>query len=254
MIDLKTQVPAAFATEPARHTSDRYSFIPTLDIVNALAIQGWVPNRARQSKKTADPKTARHIITFRNVEDRKVVVGKLIPEINLTNAHDATSRFRLLGGLFRGACSNGAIIPLFKTVNVERIHIDGAKVDVDEALLNAIESIKNASSTVEKWQTIDLDWGTRLQLAQDAVVLRNKGDVIWSKHFDAHEFLTRRRLEDKPNDLWTVFNVLQENLLKGGVQGVSRLTKPITQVAEQVRINTGLWQLAEKYGKLHGTS
>jgi len=51
-----------------------------------------------------------------------------------------------------------------------------------------------------------------------------------------------------------VFNVVQENVMKGGVRGAVRETKPINQVAEIQRINQGLWQLATDYGKLHGVN
>jgi hypothetical protein len=61
--------------------------------------------------------------------------------------------------------------------------------------------------------------------------------------------LVPRRAEDVDNDLWRTLNVVQENVLRGGIprrSASNRLirTRAITAIREDVRINSGLWDLA----------
>ncbi len=252
--NLRTMVPAAFAAEPADRVSDRYSFIPSEPIINEVMSRGWMPTEARQSNKVADKRHATHMITFRKPE-ATIQVGDLLPQISLVNNHAAGKRFKFLSGFFRLVCSNGLIISAgIAESNINRVHIDGAQVDIDLVLTEAIGRFDEALTNVQRWQNVNLNFVQQQEFASAGVLIRNNNDPYWSRHFDAHEFLTRRRDGDKSNDLWTVFNVVQENILKGGVQGAVRTTKPITQVREIQRINESLWQLATDYGNLHGVN
>ena len=63
--------------------------------------------------------------------------------------------------------------------------------------------------------------------------------------------LQRRREDDYGDDLWSVFNVVQENMVAGGgVPGVfhpRRTLRRITGVISSQEINQGLWALASRY-------
>lgn len=65
----------------------------------------------------------------------------------------------------------------------------------------------------------------------------------------AEQVLAPRRSADAGADLWRVFNVVQENLMRGGVVGRAASgravrSRPIRAIREDVRINSQLWQLA----------
>jgi Domain of unknown function (DUF932) len=255
--ELERNVPAAFAESPADHVSDRYSFISTKNVIERLADTGWFPVRANQSRRVRDTVHATHQIVFRkSTSDREIHVGGTVPEMNLFNNHAALKRARLLAGFYRLICSNGLVasVPGMVDVRVSYIHIDNAAFDFNKSFNEAIDLLDAATTHIEKWMQIQLNFVEQNEFAAKAVLLRNHNDPVWSKHFDAHEFLNRRRDADRANDLWTVFNVVQENIMKGGVQGAVRNTKPITQVAEIQRINEGLWQLTTEYGQLHGVN
>ena len=65
-----------------------------------------------------------------------------------------------------------------------------------------------------------------------------------------------RRQGDGGNDKYTVFNRLQESLIRGGVEiesytkrnpnGATRKAKPLASLAETVRVNRELWNLADR--------
>lgn len=75
------------------------------------------------------------------------------------------------------------------------------------------------------------------------------------------QLLIPRRHDDHANDLWTIFNVAQENVIKGGLRGVSRddLGRPrrvksraVNGIDQDIKLNKALWMLAEKMASLKG--
>lgn len=71
----------------------------------------------------------------------------------------------------------------------------------------------------------------------------------------AEQLLTARRPEDLGHSLWTTFQRLQENVIRGGQPGRSahgrRLhTRPIDGIDRGVSLNRALWTLAEEMRKL----
>ena len=60
------------------------------------------------------------------------------------------------------------------------------------------------------------------------------------------------REEDKGDDLWTVFNVCQEKMIKGGFQSTSkndkvRKQRKITSIKKDVEYNQRLWEIATRF-------
>ena len=66
----------------------------------------------------------------------------------------------------------------------------------------------------------------------------------------ATQILTPRRYEDRQDDLWTTYQRLQENLLKGGIpgrtaQGKRTHTRSVNGIDGDVKLNRALWVMAE---------
>lgn len=64
--------------------------------------------------------------------------------------------------------------------------------------------------------------------------------------------LTPVRTEDNSNDLWTVFNICQEKMIKGGFSTTSKDNKTrkqrgITSIKKDMEYNQKLWTAASKY-------
>ena len=56
--------------------------------------------------------------------------------------------------------------------------------------------------------------------------------------------------EDRKSDLWSIFNRVQENLVKGGLTGRTangrrQRTRPVQGIDQNLRLNRALWMLAE---------
>ena len=85
-------------------------------------------------------------------------------------------------------------------------------------------------------------------LAQKAYNLRNSGRMATEE--ELANILTPRRDADKPNNLWCVFNRVQEAILTGGsmlvdARGRIRNSKPIRNLDKGLKLNQELWSLAE---------
>ncbi|MCY1297040.1 hypothetical protein D9M70_464620 [compost metagenome] len=64
------------------------------------------------------------------------------------------------------------------------------------------------------------------------------------------QVLMPRRVDDRGSDLWSTFNRIQENLVKGGLNGRSahgrrQSTRPVQGIDQNLRLNRALWMLAE---------
>ena len=70
------------------------------------------------------------------------------------------------------------------------------------------------------------------------------------------QLLNTRRAVDAAPDLWTTENVIQENLMRGGIRvrnaatGRRATTRPVASVNEDIRLNKGLWVLADRMAEL----
>lgn len=253
--------PSVFAEKAASDTSSKYSFIPTVVVVDALKTQGWMPFQAMQSRsRSEDGKiAAKHLLRFRNVS-QDLKVGDGIAELILTNSHDGTSAFKLMGGVYRLVCSNGMIVG--DTVASESVrHIGFTQDKVIEASYKILESVPKIAGQVDTFQSIELSRDERLALAESALQVRYNTEENERAPIRADQLLLTRRHEDRAASLWNTFNVIQENIIRGGLRGISSTTQPgqrarrvrtreVGSVTENVRLNRALWTLAERMAEL----
>ena len=246
--ELNVQAPAIFAEAPAAHVSKNYKFVPTYKVLEMFADQGWEPYSANQVKgRTVDADmTAKHVVRMRHRDLTLKEVGDTIPELVCVNAHNWQSGYKLLSGLFRLVCSNGMIVQDASFGEPVHLRHEGVTGEVVYNLSQKFckESMKNVEE-VFRWKTIDLSKDQKQDFAQKATALR------WEavpKEF-TNELLRVRRPQDKGEDLWSTFNVVQENLIRGGWYNsdTHRMVRPIMNITKDIDINSNLWQLASGY-------
>jgi hypothetical protein len=108
---VRVAAPSVFADHAWDGVSNRYSFIPTIAVVESLLSEGWNITRARQQRVMLPEKTefTRHILRFRR-DFKSLVVGGVFPEIVLLNSHDRGSAYQMHAGLYRLVFSNGLVV------------------------------------------------------------------------------------------------------------------------------------------------
>jgi hypothetical protein len=243
--------PSIFTSLKHPDRSDAYRHIPTLVILDHLRNNGFLPVAVSQSGgKVADTIRglfARHSIRFRQVDNHDIQRGDLIPELLLLNAHDGSGAYVLGAGLFRIVCLNGLVAgagDLFR-VSVRHTGDHEMATRVLDASKKIAETMPALLSRVDRMRERVLNDNQRITFARSA-----KKIVPSALTFDASELLTPRRPDDMDYDAWTVMNVVQENVIRGGIQGHTRVgsirrTSSIADVERDTHINRTLWDLAE---------
>jgi hypothetical protein len=242
---------AVNATNAAPQVSSRYSFIPTTTAINILGDHGWQPVAVQQARarKAANVGYQTHSLRFQNTSMVQALqVGTTIPQIALRNAHGGESAFVLDLALLELRCTNGLMADLG---GHEQMRITHRKFDpsgFEAALRELCGYFGDLMGTVDRWRTVQVPGAAARSFAQDAINLRWDGAQY---SVDPTDLLTATRYEEKESTLWNVYNVVQEKLLKGGVearqlQGKQRVrrSRSITNIYADARLNKGLWHLA----------
>jgi len=245
---LTQSVPAAFAETPdVTRTSRHYQFISTARVIDALLDAGFEPTRAQQTRSHSSPNHARHMIRFSYVKNELSLLDA-IPELILINSHDATSAYTLRAGLFRPICTNGLVSQIGDFGLLHVPHRGNVIHNVVDAALQIARGFNDITRVVEQMAQRRLSDRERWDFAARALKIRYPNHEQHLPVFP-DQLLDARRDADFGNTLWLTYNVIQENLVAGGLRGRSASgrssqTRAIRAIREDIRINVGLWNHA----------
>ncbi|MBS0341377.1 MAG: DUF932 domain-containing protein [Proteobacteria bacterium] len=245
--EVRQRAPAVFAERAAETTGPRYVFISTKDIVTALMDAGFAPTYAVQARaRVGTGEHGRHLLRFQPVRET-LSFDDVIGEIVLINSHDGRGAYTLRAGLFRPICLNGLLTTLGDFGLVHVSHRGNVVANVVEAAQRITQDFGRVGEAVQEMRATELTGGQQLDFAREALKLR------FPEHSEPPvqpaQLLAQRRMADVGDDVWRVFNRTQEAILKGGLpgrtaQGRAMHTRGIRAIRENVRLNTGLWDLA----------
>lgn len=243
--------PSVFAETPHDSRSSRYAYIPTVEVVNGLRNEGFMPFMACQAKSRIEGKTefTKHMLRFRRENQ---INGDTANEIILVNSHDGTSSYQMLAGCFRFVCQNGLITG--NTIEDFRVRHSGQIItNVIEGAYRIVNEFDQVEESKDAMKRIQLNPRQQNAFANAALQLRY--DPEENVPVTTQQINQPRRFEDRGFDLWRTFNRVQENLLQGGLPGINAegrkiTTRKVTGVSENIRLNRALWTLAEEMAKL----
>ena len=244
--------PSVLAETAHESRGERYTFIPTINVLDGLRNEGFQPFEVRQTrvKDQSRREFTKHMVRLRHATSIEAAVGEEVPEIVLINSHDGSSSYQLLAGFFRLVCSNGLIAG--DICNDIRVRHSGNVIDdVIEGSFRVLDNVEEIGSRIETYKAIELKPEEQSLFANAALQLR------WDDNapVEADRILRARRYADNKADLWTTFNRVQENMIKGGVAGRSATgrrmsTRAVGGVNENVKLNRALWTLADGLAQL----
>lgn len=256
--DLQRYAPSIFATEAHQRMTDKYSLIPTIDIVNSLRENGWMATMAMETKPRDKERLGftKHLIRMRHLDhmsNSTPMVGDSHPEIVLINSHDGSSSYQLHAAFFRLVCANGLIVP-DATIDQQRFRHSGDIVkQVIEGVFEVTKELPKATENIKKFQSIALSQSEAEVLAKSAILL--KYDSLEESNIVPAAMLRARRSADTGRDLWSVFNVIQENMMRGGIsvrtkKGSRIKTRKVSSIDNTVKLNKALWTLADEMSSI----
>jgi hypothetical protein len=256
-----------FATTAHESRSDRFAPIPTIEVIRGLAKEGFEVVGARQSLTRVPGKAdfTKHLLRLRRIDaDASYAVGDTVAEMLLKNANDGTSVYDLFAGLFRIACLNSMVASLGSIDSVKVRHTGRNIVDnVIEGTFRVVENAKLALAAPAQWSQIKLDRDEAMAMADAARVIRfGDADGNVESPIQAGQLLIPRRPADTEGNLWTAFNVIQENAVRGGLSGIRvdaetgrrrrATTRGVNGIDQDVKLNRALFQLANRMAELKG--
>ena len=262
--ELKEIAPSIFTKKGSDKTSTKYTHIPTDRVIKDLELLGWGVVDAKEVNARQDKGYQKHLVVFRNPDvsinkkstnvDGEVFEDIVFPQILVTNSHDGKNSFKFQAGLYRMVCENGLVIAdqQFEDYTIRHMGYDF------EALQGVIKNmISNLDLTVEsmnKMRKIELDENQQFEFAKKLLDIRVEGTDNMYKEDQIGDILVPQRKEDFGDDLWSVFNRVQENIVEGNFKyynaktlGSERQARPIKNFKQDMDVNKKLFSAALEY-------
>lgn len=260
---IRNAAPAAFAPVASPEMSDRYAHVTTANLVTALLDDGWNVVQADQARnrKVSNREHGKHRIVLTHPELPEHAEGR--PQMYIGNSSNGESAVRLLGGFLRAACLN----QMYAGVKVIGGVFHHAGSNLEDRIVAGARNLRaNFDKVIGKydlWNQIELSPEQQAAFAREAMALRWPELTVDSVDLMSVA-LTPQRSADGGSSLWKTYNRVQERVIKGGfyarfteidelgnARTFDRSVRKITGLSASERINTGLWELAEKT-EVHG--
>ena len=253
---MRCAAPSIFAEGKHQSRSERYTYIPTIEVLRGLRAEGFEPFMVAQGKSRIEGKTeyTKHLVRMRHAG--QVSAKPEANEIVLINSHDGASSYQMLAGCFRFICCNGLVVG--SVANDIRVpHKGSVRNEVIEGAFRVLDNFQAVDASIEAMKTLQLNDDEERAFATAALALRygerTKGQV--AAPITAAQLIEARRIEDSGHSLWLAMNRIQANAMQGGQPGRSAQgrrvhTRPVASIDRSVSLNRALWMLAEEMRKL----
>lgn len=260
-------------THGAENVSSKYKTITTRKVIDHFMARGFTPTKidiAGALKKENDG-FQKHIVTFDCPTEFPLKVEGLQPKLHVLNSHNAKNSLKIFMGVYRLVCSNGLVVgtTFFKT---RVLHVGNVEENLSRALRESTNAFDLVAEKINQWGSVELTREQATELARRAVELRlpkdNDTHIYSVDNFNLGLLTMPRRSEDTKEDLFTVFNVLQERLIQRPEVSTVRynirklvcdtpVSKPRIELSSRrfgklsaiskVKENAKLWDLTEKF-------
>ncbi|MBX3644286.1 MAG: DUF945 domain-containing protein [Rubrivivax sp.] len=253
---MRAAAPSIFAEGKHASRSERYTYIPTIEVLRGLRREGFEPFMVAQGASRVEGKAeyTKHMIRMRHAG--QVQTRPEANEIILINSHDGASSYQMLAGMFRFVCCNGLVVG--KVVEDIRIpHKGNVQGEVIEGAFRVLDEFEAAQASAEGMKALTLEPEEQGAFATAALALRfgERSEGQPPVPISAEQLIVARRPEDQGRSLWSTFQRVQENVMRGGqvgrsAQGRRLHTRPVGSIDRGVSLNRALWVLAEEMRRI----
>ena len=235
--------PAVTAELPATHTSDKYLFMPTNRIIDAMHDAGYHVSSANQvhTARASQKYVVPHIVRLRH-KDAENLFGS-VPEIVISNSHNGSKPLELMSGIFRFVCANGLIVGT-KDASIKLYHRTNNTMDaVFDGVKWIVEQTNQAFVQAEEWQKIKMSEAAKDEFTRRVSLMMKSN----ANAYDSNTLLPNRYNEE--SNLWSIFNSAQESLTRGGmpIHTTNARARGVSGVGATVNMNRSLWNLAAEF-------
>jgi hypothetical protein len=209
-------------------------YIPTLDVVQKLQNEGWELKgvdeaRAKNRKIVSNYVQMQHPdFAVKNSKGQ----DEAIVSLTISNSCSGNKPLQLDLGAYRQVCSNGLVAfdAASESSKIQHTRINARDLDLfiyglsnkSDKLIKDINDMKDKNMSYDQIRSF----------AYNAAKLRFSEE---DDKFDIDALLKVNRVEDESNDVWTVFNRIQENL-----------TYDVKNKEEDIKLNKYLYELVNR--------
>ena len=250
---IREQASSIFTTKGAPGTSEKYSHIPTNQIIQDMEKLGWGVVDAKQVRARKGEGYQKHLVVFRN--NNLVIEGtdgdSAYPQVLLTNSHDGKNAFTFTAGLFRMVCENGLVICSKEFENLKIRHYGYNFEELTNVINSMVEKLPLTVESMNRFKGKQLVKEQIEEFAKKAAAIRFGAEQLNNITIDYNKLLEPTRPEDQGNDLWSVFNIVQEKLVHGMFEYTAgtklRKARKIKNFRQDLDLNAKLYELAVEY-------
>ena len=251
---IRNSSPLVFADAPTNpDVSKKYLFVNTETIIDDLEKLGWLPVQAAQRKSRKEGGTifSKHMVAFQNPEIKITSADgdDAYPRILLTNSHDGMQAFKFSVGIFRLVCSNGLVVADEQFSDFKIKHKGYTFGELRNVVRQAVEDLPNRVQVMNDMKNRILTEDEKRKMALDAMLIRAGVKELKYDEETITDILDPKREADKGDDLWRVFNVIQEKVTQGDFHAALtgakvRKVRKIKSFEKDMKVNKGLFKLA----------
>ena len=205
--------PVLYQTDPHEDASEKYSLISSIDIIDELKSYNWYPTSVQTATVKDESRENKqvHCVRLRHFDDLIAPKENAI-EILFFNSFDRTKAFTISLGVYRFSCANGLVLgETFESFKLR--HIGDLENNLSDIVQKVAEYKPKLEQKIRDFSSLVLNKQEMETFAKLSIPLR------YEPHLEInHEdlLITHRDTDRKDTSLFTVMNILQENLLNPG--------------------------------------
>jgi len=235
-------------TQTNHRGSEKFGFISSSNLVTQLESQGLkladvVESKIRKNKEQRQG-YQKHVMRFNTGLSN--AHGNL--QVLAINSHEGSSALTFRMGFFRMVCSNGLIIGSDLIPQIKVRHSQSGLLKLNDSVDELMQWQRVAMDNIEKMSSYKVTAEEFEKLAIASAKIR-MGEKFTDKIVPLFE---SKRYADNSPDLFTVFNVIQENVMRTGFYALNKETntavkvRAIRGVNASLELNTALYNEAMK--------
>ena len=220
----------------------------TVNVVSSLKDKGWIVDGVFENRSKKSRKIDNHCVKLTHPDLNMKIGNKTEGFANMyvMNSCDGKHPLNLDFGMYRVVCGNGLvrkdIIADTKIKHTEKDYNRLPQIIANlenkiQPMFKQFESLKNVTLTSKQLSEL-LSKVSKLRGFD-----RNTSLAVRNQLLNVH------RDEDKGDDLWSVYNRLQENLIKPNmlVNADGEIIGGVSNPFENIKVNQDLYELVEAY-------
>lgn len=251
--EIKRLAPSVFTKTAFDSLSNKYTHIPTSRVIEDMEKLNFFVKECKEIKARKRVGFQKHLLIFRNPD--LVITGEdgdvIHPQILISNSHDGTSSFIFQSGIYRLICSNGLVVSTQEFDKMKIRHMNYTFEELQEKIKYMVEQLPLTVESMNKMKSTQLSEEQAHDLAKRSLTTRFDENEIEALNIDLDALLEPIRPEDKSNDLFTVFNRIQEKILGGDfnymVGTKIRKARKVKNFQQDIKINSQLYSIASEF-------